>query len=136
MRQLNLAPIYFLSSRPGQAAVQSFSVEEFCECLWSSRSVVRTVRERGSGKTVKRFKSRAKARAYLQARNMAHARRRGYKVPAARREAEVTMAGKGSRRRRAVYRDKVGGKPQPKAPAPAQPVKARKGKPRAAKGKG
>ena len=43
-----------------------------------------TVKERGSGKTVKRFKSRAKARAYLQARNMAYARKRGYKVPARR----------------------------------------------------
>jgi hypothetical protein len=40
-----------------------------------------TVLEPG-GKVVKRFKSRAKARAYATARNLGHARSKGYKVPA------------------------------------------------------
>ena len=44
-----------------------------------------TVKERGSGKVVKKFGSRAKARRYASARNMAHARKKGYKVPAKRR---------------------------------------------------
>ena len=46
----------------------------------SKKAVVSTA----TGKTEKSFGSKAKAKAYLTARNLAHARSRGYKVPRAR----------------------------------------------------
>jgi hypothetical protein len=46
----------------------------------SGKSVVNA----DTGKTEKKFASKAKAKAYLTARNLAHARSRGYKVPRAR----------------------------------------------------